>query len=62
MWLVGPVTIILQLSFFLNSSSAERGDYLLRKDLEWKPGKKLLNPMRKTEKENQGTNENILAL
>ena len=48
---------LLQLPSSLDASSVEHG---IVKE-KWEPGKKLANPMRKTEKENQETTENILA-
>ena len=62
MWLVGSVTMILQLSFFLDVSFAEYRNRLLRRNLEWKSSKKSPNLIRETEKENRENNKIILAL
>ena len=61
MWLVGFVTMRLQLLSFLDASYTERESRLLRRNLEWKPSEKSSNPIKETEEENKRTNENILA-
>lgn len=48
---------LLQLTFFSNTNSIERG-MIEKKE---KPGKKPLNLIRKTGEENRETTENILA-
>ena len=58
MWLVGLMTMTLQLFFFLDARSIERGSYLLRnRNLV----KNLPTQLWETEEENRVMNENILA-
>ena len=47
-------------SLFFDVRSADHG--IVKKVLEWEPGEKPLNPMKKTKKENRETTKNILAL
>ena len=57
-----PKVTLLKFPPFLDANSAERGIYwketlkrTLNGNLEWEPGEKLPNPMRKTGEENRKT-------